>query len=199
MQRPDVRAALALIVILMSAGPAAADSLLDDGAPAYERCALCHGLSGDSARDRFPKLAGQRPDYIRAQIGAFLSGQRTNDRGQMAAVVTELKPGDIAEVVGWFSSQPHPEPVPAGDTETGQIAYLSAGCEECHDERAAGPENIPYLASQHPAYLAKQMRDMRDGRRDGAAIDAMRAQLSKLSDADLNAIAAYLAAQGRTQ
>ncbi|SNR83012.1 c-type cytochrome [Puniceibacterium sediminis] len=188
-----------VVLVLILAGPATAGSLLDEDLPAYERCALCHGLFGDSQRDRFPKLAGQRPAYIEAQIRAFLSGQRSNDRGQMAAVVTELGPGDIAEVVDWFSSQSHPAPVPAGDTETGYIAYLSAGCEECHDERASGPEKIPYLASQHPAYLAKQMRDMRDGRRLGATVDAMQAQLSGLSDADLDAIAAYLAGQDRTE
>ncbi|KMK66310.1 c-type cytochrome [Puniceibacterium sp. IMCC21224] len=194
---------VAFALSLATVDPGGAD-MLSDETPAYERCALCHGLFGDSPRDKFPRLAGQRPAYIASQIRAFLDGQRRNDGGQMVAVVTELGPDDIALVVDWFSSQAQPDPILSDDTtaeamETGYIAYLSAGCEECHDERGSGAINIPYLASQHPAYLAKQMRDMRDGRRFGVSIDVMRAQLSSLSDADLDAIAAYLAAQDRTE
>ncbi len=191
-------ARLCALLGLFLAGPALAD-FIDDDTPAYEPCALCHGLFGDSPRDKFPKLAGQRPAYIEAQIRAFLAGTRSNDGGQMAAVVTELAPDDIAVVVDWFSTQDPPPPIATDDAQTGYIAYLSAGCEECHDERASGPQKIPYLASQHPAYLAKQMRDIRDGRRLGVGSDVMRAQLRRLSDADLDAIAVYLAAQDRIQ
>ncbi|WP_372834780.1 c-type cytochrome [Puniceibacterium confluentis] len=192
----DVSTAVALAVAMTST--AAADYMAEE-VPAHERCALCHGLFGDSARDRFPKLAGQRQAYIEAQIRAFLSGARSNDGGQMAAVVTELAPGEIAEVAAWFASQPAPGAIPAPGSQAGARAYLSAGCDACHDEAAAGSRNTPFLSSQHPAYLAKQMRDIRDGRRAGAASDVMRSRLESLDDADLDAIAAYLAARDRTE
>ena len=62
--------------------------------PAYETCALCHGLFGVSHTAKFPHLGGQKPAYIEAQLRAFLSGFRTNDGGQMSAIVTELQPED---------------------------------------------------------------------------------------------------------
>ena len=63
--------------------------------PAYETCALCHGLFGVSHTAKFPNLGGQKQDYIEAQVRSFLEGHRTNDGGQMAAIVTELQPEDI--------------------------------------------------------------------------------------------------------
>jgi len=72
--------------LLFAAGPAAAD-FDAEAYPAYETCALCHGLYGQSRLAKFPHLAGQKPGYVRAQIEAFLAGERSNDGGQMAAIV----------------------------------------------------------------------------------------------------------------
>jgi len=181
---------------LCAASPAAAD--YDPSQyPAYETCALCHGLFGVSHTAKFPHLGGQKPAYIEAQLRAFLSGFRTNDGGQMSAIVTELQPEDIPFVVEWFSTQDPPEPIDAADTEAGMAAFGSLGCDGCHDNAIDGAPDVPYLTAQHTGYLIKQMTDFRDARRDVAAYPQMHADLLAISDEEITAIAEYLASQER--
>ena len=106
--------ALALLTMLL-ASPAVAD--YDPSQyPAYETCALCHGLYGVSHTGKFPNLGGQKQAYIEAQVRAFRDGHRTNDGGQMVTIVTELHPEDIPFAAEWFASQEPPAPYPADDT-----------------------------------------------------------------------------------
>lgn len=181
---------------LCSAVPAAAD--YDPSQyPAYETCALCHGLFGVSHTGKFPHLGGQKPAYIEAQLKAFLSGYRTNDGGQMSAIVTELQPEDIPVVVEWFSTQDPPEPFDIEDSEPGEGAFSNLGCTACHDNAADGTPDVPYLTAQHPDYLTKQMTDFREARRDVAAYPNMHRELLSISDSEITAIANYLASQAR--
>lgn len=183
-----------LLLLLLPSLLAAAG--VDSGIEPYERCALCHGLYGDSARDKFPKLAGQPTAYLEKQIDDFLTGKRSNDGGQMAAIVTELAEQEIPLVVEWFSSQAHPSPAADSDAAGGQL-FSSAGCGSCHTGKSDSGA-MPLLAAQHASYLAKQMRDIRDGARAGGDQDLMKSQLLMLSDAELESIAKYLAAKPRS-
>jgi len=165
--------------------------------PPYERCALCHGLFGQSHLDKFPHLAGQRADYILAQLNAFLEGKRTNDGGQMSAIVTELKPEEIPVVVAWFSEQ---EPPAAGDAPTdplGQEMTETLGCLGCHNDDAQN--DVPYLTAQHAGYLAKQMRDYRDGHRVNSEVAQVHVKLFSGKDEEIDAIAAYLSSRKRAK
>lgn len=165
--------------------------------PAYETCALCHGLFGVSHTAKFPNLGGQKPAYIEAQVRAFLGGHRTNDGGQMAAIVTELQPEDIAFVAEWFASQEPPAPYPAEDTATGQAAFTDLGCAACHDNTPDGDPLVPHLTAQHAGYLEKQMTDFREARRDIKALPGMHKDLLSISDEEILAISTYLAAEAR--
>lgn len=186
--------ALTLFCSLL-AGPTWADFAADEFPP-YERCALCHGLFGVSHTDKFPNLGGQKSSYIAAQIAAFLAGERTNDGGQMAAIVTELKPDEIPVAVDWFASQDPPEPAGEGSAE-GAALFATLDCASCHDNQP-GASIVPFLTAQHAGYLLKQMGDFRDGRRGaGSDIGALHQTAFDLSDAELATIAAYLAAEGR--
>ena len=42
------------------------------------RCALCHGLDGQSQSPLYPKLASQNAEYIVKQIFNFKTGQRAS-------------------------------------------------------------------------------------------------------------------------
>jgi len=131
----------AVLVAICLAAPAASD--FDPTAYlAYETFALCHDLFGNSTRDKFPKLAGQKPEYLETQIRAFLACNCINDGGQLASIVTELVEEDIAVVVEWFSTQDPPTPadLPEGNT-------------------------VPYHTAQQSAYLYKQMLVSKEGRR----------------------------------
>lgn len=191
--------AAALAVTLLAAAPAAAFSFDDDAAPAYERCALCHGLFGDAPQQKFPRLAGQRPAYIEKQVRAFLDGDRHNDRGQMAAVVTELTPEQIPEAAQWFADQPHPAPYAAAPGGSGEWLWLVSGCGDCHGESAEDDADMPWLSAQHPAYLSKQMHDIRGGLRPDGPNGRMSAQLRALSAAEIETLANWLSSRERAE
>lgn len=185
----------ALATILAAiATPAAAD-FDAEAFPPYERCALCHGLFGVSATAKFPNLGGQEPVYIETQIRAFLAGERHNDGGQMAQIVTELKPHEIPVVVAWFADQDPPQPSGQGDSR-GQALFAEKGCDTCHDSGTTFL-GVPHLTAQHAGYLVKQMQDFRDGRRQTHQGCLPHADLIPPDDAQIQAIARYLSARPR--
>ena len=66
-------------------------------------------------------------------------------------------------------------------------------CAACHGENGiATAAGIPHLAAQVRAYLADALRQYRSGTRNAAA---MRAAAGALSDADIEALAAWYASQ----
>lgn len=179
------------VISTLAAMPAWADFAAEEYPP-YERCALCHGLFGVSHMGKFPNLAGQKPDYIAAQIDAFHKGLRTNDGGQMAAIVTELKPEEIPVVVDWFSTQDPPKPLDVTLDASVSAQYTELGCDGCHAERDSP---APHLTAQHPEYLEKQMTDFLTGARAGSDIAQMHQTL--LDGAEIKAISLYLAGTAR--
>ncbi|MDU8944623.1 c-type cytochrome [Ovoidimarina sediminis] len=165
--------------------------------PAYETCALCHGLFGVSHTGKFPNLGGQKQAYIEAQVRAFRDGHRTNDGGQMVAIVTELQPEDIPFVAEWFARQEAPASYPSEHTGPGAARFTDLGCVTCHDNSVEGDPTVPFLTAQKPDYLIKQMQDFRDGRRDAAEMPGMHGTALSIPDEEIAEIAAYLAAEAR--
>ena len=79
----------------------------------------------------------------------------------------------------------------AGDVAAGKAK--SASCAGCHGATGTSPSPMwPNLAGQKEAYLAKQMKDFKNGTRTDATMNAM---AKPLSDADINNLAAFYAAQ----
>lgn len=192
-------AALALLAGGAAAGP------LEIETP-WEICALCHSLDGVSRMARFPKLAGQKEAYILKQVRDVREGRRVNDGGQMQAVVTEVAEADLPAVAKWFASQPAPPPAAEteGDAAAGAKIYAERGCADCHEAETL-PEGLnlpqgltpPRLAAQHEGYLAKQLADFREGRRENDPGGVMRTRAAALTDADIAALAAFLASTPR--
>jgi len=91
--------------------------------------------------------------------------------------------------------------VSAAAQAPGQALFAERGCAGCHGEDG-GPavDSIPVLAGQRAAYLFKQARDIGEGRRVSRT-DAngdprtrpMKDSMAGVSDADLQAIADWLA------
>lgn len=80
-------------------------------------------------------------------------------------------------------------PVVAGDAAAGK--GKSASCVACHGAEGVSQNPLwPNLAGQKEQYLAKQLKDFREGRRN----DPMMAPMAKpLSDDDIADLAAYYA------
>lgn len=83
----------------------------------------------------------------------------------------------------------------------GSVAFAAdappkeAICKSCHGVGGAAPiaPNYPKLNGQNKAYLVSALKAYKAGERKGPLAIAMTAQASSLSDADIDALAAYYA------
>ncbi len=65
-------------------------------------CAACHGGAGISPTPIWPNLAGQKEQYIVAQLKAFKDGTRQN--AQMSPMAVGLSDEDMANLAAYYSS-----------------------------------------------------------------------------------------------
>jgi len=88
--------------------------------------------------------------------------------------------------------------VPPGSIARGRELVATGGssgvaCTVCHGDDLRGLGPIPALAGRSPTYMARQLYDLREGRRDGAWSDLMDAAVANLSIAQMVDIVAYTA------
>jgi cytochrome c553 len=161
----------------------------------WEICGLCHNLNGISPMAKFPKLAGQKPEYLKEQFIHFNTGERPNDGGQMQAITTEVKEGDIDVIAKYFSELSPPpaseEPIDEEIFTLGEELFLTGrenlpACTSCHSEEA---HPAPWLYSQHADYLQKQLTDFIEGDR---ASEVMEGIAKQLQANEIEAISEYL-------
>jgi len=69
-------------------------------------CSACHGKDGISVAVIYPNLAGQKMDYLVAQLKAFQDGTRKNPI--MEPMAKSLSEADILNVAAYFSSLERP-------------------------------------------------------------------------------------------
>lgn len=80
-------------------------------------------------------------------------------------------------------------PVFAGDAAAGKAKSMMCGA--CHGSAGISPiPTYPNLAGQKEAYLAKQLKDFKSGKRNDPTMKGM---VAALSDADMDNLAAYYA------
>jgi cytochrome c553 len=110
---------------------------------------------------------------------------------------------ELAEDVQRFehrdSRTPYVAYVPTGSLSRGAdlVTTGSAGrtlpCAACHGADLKGLADVPRIAGRSPSYLFRQLYDLRGGTRHGGAAELMKPVVANLTDADMVAIAAYLA------
>jgi len=62
-------------------------------------CAGCHGPAGAGIPAQYPRIAGQYPEYIEAQLKAFRAGTRANDpNSMMRSVAARMSDREIQAV-----------------------------------------------------------------------------------------------------
>ena len=91
---------------IAAAAPAAAGS---DGATLYttKGCAGCHGADGKATiMPVYPKLAGQSPAYLVAQMQDIKSGARNNSQSAiMKGIIAGVSDAEMQAIADWLSSQ----------------------------------------------------------------------------------------------
>ena len=85
--------------------------------------------------------------------------------------------------------------VPIGSIAKGEALVKSRGCALCHGDAMEGIADIPRIAGTHAIYVVRQLRDFQTGARNGRDAALMTSAVADLTDEDIVAIAAYLAAQ----
>lgn len=164
------------------------------------RCAMCHGLDGQSPSPLYPKLAGQTPEYLVKQLFNFKTGQRVST--VMQEMTNLLTAREIRLLAEYFSALPT-EPQPVADPElaaVGRYIYFRGNpysgvspCVSCHGVYATGGAQMPRLAGQHATYLETQLLNFRQRLR--ANDQAMHAVVTNLSELEIKAVAQYLTGQ----
>jgi cytochrome c553 len=79
--------------------------LAEDGDPArgLPACAACHGARAGGPIET-PTLAGQREEYLLAQLQAYAKGERHNDvYARMRGIAAKLKPEEMARIARYYA------------------------------------------------------------------------------------------------
>lgn len=174
--------------------PKAAESIVN------QLCAACHAVDGNSAAAANPKLAGLNPEYINKQLVDFKSGARQSP--VMAGMVAGLSEQDMQNLAAYYSAQ-QPKPGTAKDQQLallGEKIYRGGvqgtgvpACASCHGPQGKGiPAQFPALAGQHGDYVYAQLEAFRLEARTNDPAKMMRSIATKMTDADMKAVSAYI-------
>jgi len=165
---------------------------LPDRAPL---CNACHGEGGNSAIAGTPSLAGQPAIFLENQLVLLREGMRKVP--QMAAAVQGLKDAEIRAIARYYAAQkpaaPQGKPDPAL-MKQGVVLAKKLHCGSCHAADFRGREQMPRLAAQREEYLVAAMNAYRNYTHKGGDT-LMAAALYGVTDADVKALAHYLAKQ----
>jgi cytochrome c553 len=207
MNRSAIVFSLLMAWALSLAGQAQAAGDAAAGEEKAATCAACHGAEGISAVPTFPNLAGQGEKYLLKQMKDIRDGARPVPT--MAGQVDNMSDQDLADIAAFYASKPRafgqtdPDALALGEKvyRSGVAERSVAACIACHSPTGAGnaPAGFPALAGQHAEYTASQLRAYRKGYEDesGRTNDGdtriMRTNAFGLSDAEIEAVASYVA------
>ncbi len=176
-------------------------------------CAACHGADGNSLAPNFPKLAGLGEKYLLKQLQDIKAG--TRPVVEMTGLLDNSSDQDLADMAAFFASKPMQlsgakeirlrvnAGIEVDGLALGQKIYRAGNpvvgtpaCTGCHSPRGLGnePAGYPRLSGQHPDYIEKQLRAFRAGERVNDGDQKIMRQVAEyLSDADIKALANYIA------
>jgi cytochrome c553 len=182
-------------------------------------CVSCHGDNGMGDDEMgTPRLAGQIAPFLIKQLEDFATDKRmdttmfvmnvnakglsSQDRVDVATFINSLSEGaDLSNLAE----------LKANGTQVG-MPYLGKvivnygieekgvpACKSCHGYNGRGVDPIyPKLNKQKFVYLVNQLKKWRDGSRTNDPMSQMQVVARKLSDADINNAASYLAGAADT-
>ena len=171
-------------------------------------CQGCHGTDGNSLAPNWPHLAAQHATYLKKQIQNFRDGIRKNET--MSAMAASLSDDDIRDIATYFSNQtikPQQQAFNSEIIKTGRKIYKGGNaysgvpaCAGCHGPNGTGNglAVFPRIAGQRQDYLVKTLNDFRSGERNNDVNEIMRNIASRLTDNEINAVAAYVATLNAT-
>ena len=197
-----------LAAVAQPADATPAFKTLDSIEARAQGCVTCHGQDGQgTASGYFPRIAGKPAGYLYNQLVAFRDGTRRYP--PMNYLVAYLPDAYLHELAQHFAAQrppfaaPEPARLEAAALARGQALATSGDfhtgappCMACHGAGLAGMEpGIPGLAGLRSNYIVAQLTRWRVGERHAREPDCMKRVADRLSDADIAAVAGWLAQQ----
>ena len=176
------------------------------GKAAYAVCIACHGAEGEgNVALNAPKIAGQEPWYLRAQMELFKSGARGTAPGDLYGMqmrpmaMTVATPQALEDLIAYIGTLPvNPSPVTVqGDVAAGKTGY--AVCAACHGMEGEGSEAMggPKLVGQNDWYTARQVENFKTNKRGYDPNDVRGMQMKPMAmvladQTAINNVVAYL-------
>ncbi len=176
-------------------------TLARSGGNGLASCASCHGANGQG-QSNFPKLAGLDAGYLTRQLNEFASGQRASP--VMAPIAKKLAVADRTAMATYYSKLPDiQQAAPVANNALGQKIALHGAwsknvpaCVQCHGPGGRGVgSTFPAIAGQTAGYIGSQLRAFASGQRANDPLQLMRSPAKNLTAAEIEAVAAYFAAQ----
>lgn len=156
--------------------------------------AVCHGTPERAPAAGTPSLSGQQQEFLVLQMFFLREGLR--DVPQMAGMLKGVTDRELTDMAAYFASQKPPGPAAAkpDPKRRGRGAEVAnaMGCGSCHMSDYRGQQHVPRIANQREDYLVLALKAYRDNKRSGSDT-SMNAVLYQVSDADIQALAHYLA------
>lgn len=200
-----------VLAVATATGAEVDQAVLDRGKEVSALCIACHMESGSgSSIEGFeyrPRLTGMNPDYMIHQIQSFRDGTRVN--ASMKPFADLLTDEQMHDVSHYYASLPA---VKADDFEVivsddvlahgkkliykGDWDRYIPACVACHGVDAYGiGVSFPNINGQNPAYLKKAINDWKEEIRFNDPLELMSRVAKRLTEKDIEAVAAYLASQ----
>ena len=167
-------------------------------------CIGCHGIKGYQASfpeiHKVPMIGGQDAKFIAAALNAYKKGERKHPT--MRGIALALSEQDIAEIAAYYQQQGQrvgdAAPAQPAAAPANVAALLTKGaCASCHGPNFSKPidGSYPKLAGQHADYLYVALKAYKtEGNAQvGRSNAIMSGQAKQFSNAELRAIANYLA------
>lgn len=177
------------------------------GAAKATVCVACHGPNGNAIVPAFPRLAGQRADYLYWRLANFKRGAAP--ASVMMAQTANLSDTDLRDLAAYFAAQSATKSAVTNEASArGETLFLQGDpargtppCQGCHGAEAKGPADArfatwPSLRGQQADYLVTRLTAYRDGTSTTSSNEfVMRGIARSLDDESIAAVANWLAAQ----
>ena len=197
-------------IFAMAATPAAPAASSTSGIEQrVAACIACHGREGATTNaGYFPRLSGKPAGYLFNQLRSFRDGRRFN--ADMSYMVQHLSDAYLMEMAEYFAGLdlPYPPVSPVSDAPPAQLARgrqlalegdaarQIPACVQCHGAALTGVQPaIPGLLGLPRLYVSSQLGAWLTSERHALAPDCMADIGRRMTTADINAVASWLAVQ----
>jgi cytochrome c553 len=176
-------------------------------------CFACHGAAGKSIAPTFPRLAGQRPDYLYHRLLSFKHASPKDpyySKSPMTPMAAPLSDEDMRNLAAFFAAQTPPATdttAPSDSATRGETLFRSGDpahgvppCQGCHGAEANGVNTragqyaaYPSIRGQYGPYVVARLTSFRQDLPHDTTNDYIMSHVAQtLDDESIQAIAAWL-------